>query len=161
MAEPATNEKKKEKIGAEDLGIDLADNSDTEAFRWLVACLLFAARINSKIAAEAFRALDKDKILTPRKLAKAEWQHLVDLLGEVGYRRYDESKARELIKIGQDVLRRYQGKLTKLPEGATSSNEISKRLQEFTGIGPTATGIFLRDVGPAWTVDGASIGPST
>lgn len=139
-----------DRIGAKDLGIDLSGDSDAEAFRWLAACLLFATRIKQELAADAFRMLDKKKLLTPRKLAKADWQRLVDLLGESNYRRYDEGKARELIKLGEDVMERYKGRLTRLVDGAETDREVRKRLQAFRGIGPTACDIFLRDAGPAW-----------
>lgn len=132
------------------MGLDLSGNSDTELFKWLAACLLFGARISQDIAADAFRALDGDGVLTPAKLAGADWQHLVDLLGEGRYRRYDESKARELIQIGADVQERYDGKLSRLPEGTTTTKERKRRLQEFKGIGPTAADIFLREVGSTW-----------
>jgi endonuclease III len=141
---------KKDRIGAKDLGIDLSGNDDSETFRWLAACLLFATRIKQELAADGFAALNKAKLLTPRKLAKADGRRIVDLLGESGYRRYDETKAGELIKLGQDVLKRYGGSITRLPEGAETAEEIRSRLQEFTGIGPTATDIFLRDVGSVW-----------
>jgi endonuclease III len=140
----------KNRIGARELGLDLSKNSDAATFKWLVACLLFATRINQDIAAAAFQVLNRNKVLTPRKLAEADWGRLVDLLGEANYRRYDESKARELISLGQDVLNRYSGKITRLPKGAKTKKEVKQRLQEFTGIGPTATDIFLRDVGSAW-----------
>lgn len=140
----------KDRIGAHDLGIDLSKPTDGQLFKWLVACLLFGTRISQEIAAAAYKALDDDHILTPKKLADADWQHVVDLLGEGHYRRYDESKARELIKLGRDVLDRYDGKLSRLAKNAESTAEIKRRLQEFTGIGPTATRIFLRDVGDAW-----------
>ncbi len=146
----ATRSSKKDRTGAGDLGLDLSGNADAELFKWLVACLLFGARISQEIAADAFRALDADGVLTPAKLAGADWQHLVDLLGEGRYRRYDESKARELIQLGADVQERYDGKLSQLPQGSTTKKERKQRLQEFKGIGPTAADIFLREVGAKW-----------
>lgn len=140
----------KKRIGSSDLGIDLDKPTDGRLFKWLVACLLFGTRISQEIAADAYRALDEDGVLTPKKLADADWQHLVDLLGKGHYRRYDESKARELITLGRDVLDKYDGKLSRLAEGADSTAELTRRLQDFTGIGPTAARIFLRDVGDTW-----------
>jgi endonuclease III len=140
----------KKRIGAKDLGIDLSKGSDKQAFKWLVACSLFGARISQEIAASAYSELNKAKVLTPKKLAVANWQKLVDLLGAGGYRRYDESTARELITLGRDVLDKYDGKLSNLPDQAASKKEIADRLQEFKGIGPTAARIFLRDMGGAW-----------
>lgn len=135
----------KKPIGAKDLGIDPAAG-DEELFRWLVACLLFGARIRQEVAADAFRALSADGDLTPERLAGADRQHLVEVLGGAGYRRYDETKAGELIRLGQDVVDRYGGRLSALPEGAETPKERRARLQQFSGIGPTASDIFLRDV---------------
>lgn len=142
----------KERIGASDLGIDLAQAQDSEVFKWLVACDLFGRRISQDIAAATFRELDRAGVVTPRKLADGDWQHLVDLLGQGGYKRYDESTASELIKLGQDTLDRYDGSLAKLPAGAGTKKAVRERLQEFKGIGPTSADIFLREMGPHWNV---------
>ena len=140
----------KDRTGPQDLGLDLSDGDEKQAFKWLVACLLFGTRIKQELAADAFRVLDEDGLTTPQKLAKAEWQHLVDLLGESHYKRYDESKARELIQLGQDTLDRYDGHLSRLADGAKTKKELAKRLQEFKGIGPTAADIFLREMASHW-----------
>ena len=140
----------KDRTGPDDLGLDLSKGDEKQAFKWLVACLLFGTRIKQELAADAFRALDDEGLATPRKLAEADWQRLVDLLGESSYKRYDESKARELIQLGQDTLDRYDGHLARLADGAKTKKELAKRLQEFKGIGPTAANIFLREMGQHW-----------
>lgn len=140
----------KARIGPTDLGIDLRNATDGTVFRWLVACQLFGARISQDIAAQTFRELDKDGVLSPRKLADADWQHLVDLLGAGGYRRYDESTARELIEVGRLARDKYHGKITKIREGATTKKQLTERLREFNGVGPTAADIFLREMAPIW-----------
>lgn len=104
----------KGRIGPDDLGIGLGPASDAAVFRWLVACQLFGARISQDIAARTFTELDKAGVLTPRKLAGADWQRLVDLLGAGGYRRYDESTARELIAVGKLAVDKYRGKITRI-----------------------------------------------
>ena len=45
-------QQRKDRIHARDLGIDLDGNADDQLFRWLVACLLFGARISQEIAAD-------------------------------------------------------------------------------------------------------------
>lgn len=140
----------KARIGPEDLGIDLAKATDSTVFRWLVACQLFGARISQDIAARAFKELDRAGVLTPRKLANADWQRLVDLLGAGGYRRYDESTARQLIEVGTLAVDKYHGKITKIRDGAATRAELGRRLQEFKGVGPTAARIFLREMAPVW-----------
>jgi endonuclease III len=140
----------KARIGPKELGIDLASPTDGQLFKWLVACALFGARISQDIAARAFRELDRAGLLTPEKLANADWQRLVDLLDAGGYVRYDESTARELIALGAEVRDKYGGRLSRLRDGADSRKELTRRLQEFKGIGPAAADIFLREVAPAW-----------
>lgn len=140
----------KARVGPKDLGIDLHRPSDAQVFKWLVACALFGRRIRQEIAASAFAELDHAGVLTPRKLAHADWQRLVDLLGEGGYKRYDESTARELIELGTEVQDRYGGKLSKLRDEAETKKQLSDRVQQFKGIGPTAADIFVRELRSAW-----------
>jgi len=140
------------RIGPADLGIRLSASSNVQAFRWLVACQLFGARISQDIAARAFGELDRAGMTRPQALRDADWQHLVDLLGAGGYRRYDESTARELIEMGRLAMERYDGKITRIRKQAHGRREISDRLQEFKGVGPTAAKIFLREMGPVWQV---------
>jgi endonuclease III len=141
---------KKKRIGAAELGIDVAKGTDAPVFHWLVACLLFGARISQEIAADAYRELDAMGVLTPRKLAEAKWQDLVDALGRGGYRRYDESTARELIAMGQHALDDYGGHVSRLRDQVESRKDLKDRVQTFKGIGPTAADIFVREVAPAW-----------
>jgi hypothetical protein len=140
----------KHRITAADLHIDLAKGTDAQVFRWLVACLLFGARISQDIAARAYAELDKLGVLTARRLAEADWQDLVDALGRGGYRRYDESTARELISLGQRVLDEYGGHAARIRDGADTKAAVAGRVQEFTGIGPAAADIFVREITPAW-----------
>lgn len=142
--------KTKARIGPKELGIKLDKPTDAAVFRWLIACQLFGARISQDIAARTFGELDKAGLLTPRKLAAADWQRLVDLLGAGGYKRYDESTARELQEVGRLALDKYDGKLTRLRNGVTSRKELAERAREFKGIGPTAADIFVRELAPAW-----------
>jgi hypothetical protein len=140
----------KHRITATDLHIDLTKGTDAQVFRWLVACLLFGARISQDIAARAYAELDQLGVLTPRRLAEADWQSLVDALGRGGYRRYDESTARDLISLGQRVLDEYDGHAARGRDGADTKRAVAGRVQEFTGIGPVAADIFVRELTPAW-----------
>lgn len=149
QTEPVAKDKK-DRTDAADLGLDLSENDDATLFRWLVACLLFGARISQERAAAAFAELDSDGVLTPDGLAGTSLRHLVQLLDAGHYTRYDDSKAAELKQLGHDVRERYDGRLSALPEGAQTEQEVSERLQEFKGIGPVAADIFLRDAPEAW-----------
>ena len=58
----------KHRTDAADLGLHLGRRGrgdDPMLFRWLVACLLFGARISQERAAAAFAELDRDGVLTP------------------------------------------------------------------------------------------------
>ena len=109
-------------------------------------------RISQEIAAKTFTELDKAGYTTPKKLADADWQALVDVLGRGGYRRYDESTARELISIGKYILESYDGSMSKLREEAGGTKKaITNRIQEFKGVGPTAAKISMREIWPLWS----------
>lgn len=142
--------KQKARTGPDDLGIDLSDRKDSEVFKWLVACRLFGRRISQEIAADSFRELDRAGLLTPKKLADADWQRLVDLLIAGGYKRYDESTASELIKLGQDVQQHYDGRLSRILDSDSdkgpTKKAVKERVQEFKGLGPTAADIFVREL---------------
>lgn len=140
----------KKRLGPADLGLDLGRGTDAPAFRWLIACQLFGARISQDIAAQAYRELDKLGVLSPDKLADADWQTLVDALGRGGYRRYDESTARELIEVGKQVQEEYGGHLTRLRRDVDSRKDLAEQIQQFKGIGPTAADIFVRELAPVW-----------
>jgi hypothetical protein len=105
-------------------------------------------RISASIPAGAPTA--KAGLLSPKKLAEAEWQQLVDLLGAGAYKRYDESTARELIQLGNDAMQNYHGRLSRITDGddgkSAAKAEIKSRVQEFKGIGPTAADIFVREL---------------
>jgi endonuclease III len=136
----------KDRVSPKDLNIDLTGQPEDEVFKWFLACLLFARPISQEIAAKTFRILDDHGLSTPQRLAEANWQELVSLLGDGGYRRYDESTARELIDFGKRMLELYEGDILRIREEAHDDQDVHKRLQEFTGIGPTAVQIFLREL---------------
>jgi endonuclease III len=142
---------KRARIGPADLGIDLSGGSSKEAFKWLIACQLFGERISQEIAAKTFIELDKAGYTTPKKLAAADWQAVVDALGRGGYRRYDESTARELISIGKRLRKHYGGSMKKWRRQADSPAAMTKKVQEFKGVGPKAAEIFVRELKGIWT----------
>lgn len=79
-------------ISAADLGIGVKRNDEESLFKWLLASFLFGKRIGQKIAAETWRVLvEKHGRDTPRKLCNCSHAELVEMLGEGGYVRYDES----------------------------------------------------------------------
>lgn len=89
-------------VTARDLGIEVADALGL--FRWLLASFLIGKPIRSIVAVKAYRILVHEQGLdTPQKLVQTSHSALVRLLGQAGYRRYDESTARRLHALADKV----------------------------------------------------------
>lgn len=117
----------------------------------LVLSLLLSTRISSDIALSTARELFSAGWRTPQRLRESTWSQRVDVLGRSGYRRYDESTASRLDEAAGLLIERWNGDLRRLrDEAGTDPGRISKLLQEFTGIGPTGAGIFLREAQQVW-----------
>ena len=140
----------KNRVGPGDLGIDLSRKHDPELFKWLVAVSLFSKPIQQEIAADAFRELDREGLTRVNNLRRADWQHVVDVLGRAHYKRYDESTATRLIELAQGLDEEYGGSLNRLHDGAGSRAEVQRRLEGFTGIGEKGAQIFLREAEGVW-----------
>lgn len=121
-------------------------------YRLLVLSTLLSARISSDIAVAAAQELSTAGFRTPERMAESTWQQRVDALGRGHYRRFDESTATTLGEGAQLLLDEYQGDLRKLRDAADSTRQVSQRLQDFPGIGPTGAAIFLREVQGIWPV---------
>lgn len=137
-------------IGAEDLGIDVT-RGEAELFKWFVASFLFGKRIQRDIAAEAYRVLvERNRLDTPHKLRDCGQRRLVQLLGQARYVRYDESTAARLLKLGNQLLTEYDGRLGRLRELGETRDGVEKRLLAFEGVGPKTMEIFLREAARVW-----------
>lgn len=136
-------------------GITL-DDKPAPLFRLLILTDLLSAPISADLAIGATRELVRSGFGTPRKVADAGWQELVDALGRGHYRRYDESTATRLGENAHAVLDRYHGDLRELAEQADGDRgRAAELIQEFKGVGPTGAAIFLREVQDVW----AWVGP--
>ncbi|MDX6752272.1 hypothetical protein SH611_20905 [Geminicoccaceae bacterium 1502E] len=136
---------------AEELGIDLARNTPSPLFRWLVASLLLSARISGRIALAAAAALSRAGWRTPRRMAEAGWEARVRVLNRSGYARYDESTSRMLGDSCALLLDRYGGDLRRLREAAGRDPARERELlKEFKGIGEVGADIFFREIQPCW-----------
>ncbi|ASF07762.1 hypothetical protein NBRGN_060_00850 [Nocardia brasiliensis NBRC 14402] len=132
-------------------GIDLADKP-APLFQLLVLAELLSTRISADIAVAAAKELIATGYRTPQRIADAQWQELVDALGRARYKRYDESTATRLGANANLVLDKYGGDLRRLGEAAEEDRaRAAQLLQEFQGIGPTGSDIFLREVQDVWT----------
>lgn len=132
-----------------ELGIDLESGKEGEIFKWFLASLLFGKRISEEIAKRTYKEFEKAKLLTPQAITKAGWDRLVEILDKGGYVRYDFSTADKLLEICNLLMKRY-GSLEKMHEEAKNARDLELRLQEFRGIGPITTNIFLRELRHVW-----------
>ncbi len=139
---------------SEDLGIDLWQPDGR--FKWFLASLLFGARVDEGVAANSYMAFQKAGLDSPEKITAAGWDELVLVLDKGGYRRYDFSTATKLLHIMDELVERYSPSkypLEELRRRSTDTKDLERRLQEFKGIGPVTTQIFLRELREPWKVN--------
>jgi len=135
----------KGKIYSRDLGIDLKSGREEEIFKWFLACLLFGKPIQQEVAKRTYFEFKKEGLLSPENILKAGWNKLVEVLDRGHYIRYDFSSATKLLEICKELKEKY-GSLKNLINVSKNKKDLAKRLQEFKGIGPVTTRIFLRDL---------------
>jgi endonuclease III len=136
---------------AEEIGIRLDRNRPKPLFQWLVASLLFSARIGAGQAVMAAKALNEAGLTTVQRMCDAGWERRVRILNEHGYARYDESTSRNLGASCELLLERYSGDLRKLREAAGGNpGRILELLQDFKGIGTLGAQIFAREAQAVW-----------
>jgi endonuclease III len=136
---------KKKAIYSKDLGIDLTSRKESELFKWFLACLLFGKPIQQEVAKKAYLEFVKENLTTPDAILSAGWDKLVQVLDKGHYVRYDYSTADKLLEISEELQKRY-GSVTGLIRQSKTVSDLSRRLQEFKGIGPTTARIFIRDI---------------
>ena len=135
---------------AEELGIKL-DNAPSAMFQWLVASVLYSARIGSQIAGEAFSNLKRRRWTTARTMTGTSWDQRVAELNKAGYARYQERTATMLGDLSQFVLDRWGGDLRKLREEAARDPRQERRLlKEVKGLGDVGVDIFFREIQASW-----------
>ena len=132
------------KMFAEDLGIDLPSKKEGALFKWFIASLLFGKPIQQELAQKAFYALEKAGITNPSAILNAGWKNLVKILHRGKYGRFDESTATRLLKIANLLNEKYNGTITNLLKKAHNKQELDVILQEFNGIGPVTSQIFMQ-----------------
>jgi len=135
----------------DELGIPIARNTPSPLFRWLVAAILYSARIRVDNATKAAAALSRAGWTTPAKMAASDWADRVAVLNAHGYARYDESTARMLGDTAERVERDYRGDLRRLRDAAERAPRAERRLlKSFKGLGTIGVSIFFRETQSAW-----------
>ncbi len=140
------------KSHADRLRIDVAKNTPSPLYQWMIASLLFSARISVDLAHQAAKALfNGEGWRTPRKMAATTWEQRVKVLNGSGYARYDESTSRYIGESTDLLLDRYKGDLRRLRDAADGDPErLRKLMSDFKGIADVGSDIFFREVQVAW-----------
>ena len=134
-----------------ELGIDLSSLHPNELFKWLLASLLFGARISRKIAERTYRSFEKHDALSIETILAKGWQGLVEILDKGGYARYDFKTAAKLLEVAENLKSRYGGDLNLLHGESSGPADLENRLMALgKGIGPVTTNIFLREMRGLW-----------
>jgi hypothetical protein len=136
---------------AEELGIKLDKPSPSELFQLLCASVLYSARIDARIATEAFKNLKRRGWRSARSLAGSTWKQRVDALSEAGYTRYQERTSTMLGELSEHTLRRWGGDLRKLRDEAERDPKRERKLlKEAKGLGDVGVDIFFREIQGVW-----------
>jgi hypothetical protein len=140
---------------AQEAGIPLKDEP-SPLYRLLVLAVLLSSRVPSSAGVAAARALAGAGLRTARAMRDSDVSQRVELLGEAGYRRFDERGATLLGSGAALLVERWSGDLRKLFAEADGDVPTLRRLlQEVPGIGPVGSAIFCREVQGVWP----SVGP--
>ena len=140
------------------LGINLDTKKESEIFKWFLASILFGKRISETIAIKTYNEFQKNKILSPQKIIQKKWKGIVKILDDGGYVRYDFSTASKILDISKTLLKKYKT-LNNLYKQSKDAKEVEEKLQEFKGIGPVTTNIFLREMRAIWPKTDVNVEP--
>jgi hypothetical protein len=131
-------------ITAADLGIDTS--TDQGLFDWLLASLLFGRPVSQQTAAKAFRKFKEDGWDAPGHFIADDQHPLWRELWEGDYHRMSSVMSNELRDVMRGLIADYGGSVGRLVRTASSSADLSVRLERFKGVGPKTAEIFLREV---------------
>ena len=133
------------------LGIDLDGKKPDELFRWLLASILYGARISGEIAERTYLEFVAQGIDSPRRVVDTGWDGLVKVLDEGGYTRYDFKTADKLLEVCGRLISECGGDLNALHDAASGPEDLSLRLMALgKGIGEITVNIFLRELRGVW-----------
>ena len=132
---------------SEELGLDLTRPEDR--FKWFLVSILFAKRISAETAKRTYRRFEEEGLTTPDRILTAGWDRLVEVLDSGGYVRYDFSTATNLLRIMEVLKEKYED-LEGLHRESANPEDLERRLQEFSSVGPVGVNIFLRELRGIW-----------
>lgn len=136
---------------ARELGIDLTTSDSAEIYKWLLAAVLFGARISEKIAANTYAEFARADLVSSEKILHGGWNELVRILGRGGYRRYDFKTADKLLALSHALVRDYAGDLNALHRLAADASDLERRVRQLAkGVGDVTVNIFLREMRGIW-----------
>jgi hypothetical protein len=136
---------------AEELGIKLEDPPPSALFQLLCASVLYSARIDARIATQAFKNLKRRGWRSARSMAGSTWSQRVEALNDAGYTRYQERTSTMLGELSEQLLERWGGDLRKLREEAERDPKRERKLlKQAKGLGDVGVDIFFREVQGAW-----------
>ena len=136
---------------AEELGIKLGTPSPSDLFQLLCAAVLYSARIDARIATQAFKNLKRRGWRSARSMAGSNWEDRVEALNDAGYTRYQERTSTMLGELSEHLLDRWGGDLRKLREEAERDpNRERTLLKEAKGLGDVGVDIFFREIQGTW-----------
>jgi hypothetical protein len=134
------------------LGIDIASGRESEIFKWLLAAVLYGARISQDVAARTYREFARARVLSPRAILETGWDGLVRILDRGGYVRYDFKTATKLLLVCESLIKVYGGNLNALHAAARDARDLECRVKALgKGIGEVTAGIFLRELRGVWS----------
>ena len=147
------------KLYSQELGIKLNKKDKNEIFKWFLASILFGARISETIAKNTYRTFKRYNLLTPKKILKAGRDFLINpIMREGGYVRYDGKTSDKILKICHCIIEKLNNNLNNLEKEAKDPKDLEKRIQDFYGVGPVTTQIFLRELREIWRKADPDIG---
>jgi len=133
------------------LGISLKSGRNEQIIKWFLAAILYGKPIRESSATRTYQCFEKYGVTSGRRILRAGWDRLVQILDEGGYTRYDFSTADKLLEVFGNLERRYDGNLTRLYEESKDEVELEANLKALgKGIGDTTVSIFLRDMRYIW-----------
>ncbi|MEW5955242.1 MAG: hypothetical protein AB1626_01750 [Candidatus Micrarchaeota archaeon] len=133
------------------LGIDVDSGDSKEAFKWLLAAVLYSAPIRESSATKTYRVFEREKVLSPKKILETGWEGLVGMLDEGTYTRYDFKTADKLLELAKNLERNWGGDLNRLRAASKTRQGLEANLKVLAkGIGNATVSVFLREMRVAW-----------